>query len=769
MLRSFSTQTASANIAGIARGLIRSGRIVEAAHLCQTSRDVAAVEASIGAILRPMLSSTSPPNSALLRPPAAPTSDAVSPADTAHGNGHQKQLPTLLFFLDHLYPPKPAPVAPTRPGGSGATDRLTLSRSLVSAEYAAPFYRSGYASAVTQLLRAQHLDASRVIHSFLLSRGVFPDHRVFYSLLKRLTEQSNLAPAYLCYRDYVDCYHRPSAQTVGLLIHALALKGSNKSLSHTSIDTITQRYDPWHYATLAFLPPPPLYAPNDPRAVAIPPFPTHPPGHPDLYRAHLARQLPDLPPVTPLLNQLCQDLRTRRIPLTAALLTSLLQCLVYSGEPLGGVRAIFDDMHHGPVQPNPVTYLVMMYGYARQAQPEPVAELLVQLQKVHPGQVTIAHYGVLMYAYSRANRVRGVLRVWDDIQARFRHPNAKVTNILLLALIRGGQPRLAIDVFQQLAHRISPSFFASSSHPPSPSTAPIPSATSYFPLSVLSPPSSPASALASAPTLSPTSTPTLTTITSPTSTPPPASPSPSSTPHPRTRASQRDEEHNASLLIRAHLLNNNLAEAWQMFGRIRCQDPTINSHILESFLRYFIKQSDLWSCERVFNTIDQSSVKSVYWVDYLQLITLAYENRHYILVARFYESMRQKYLNHFPPLLRSGEGSPLARHTLRNWPAFLHLVTGAKPPIATPPLLRGEPYRPICRVQDHQALAQPTMPNRLDGLAIPAAQNERIALGCLKAERPSLALLAYHDYLQYPGVQPIPALEEVFAHLSVAN
>ncbi|RKP36245.1 hypothetical protein BJ085DRAFT_33179 [Dimargaris cristalligena] len=583
MLRSFSTQTASANIAGIARGLIRSGRIVEAAHLCQTSRDVAAVEASIGAILRPMLSSTSPPNSALLRPPAAPTSDAVSPADTAHGNGHQKQLPTLLFFLDHLYPPKPAPVAPTRPGGSGATDRLTLSRSLVSAEYAAPFYR------------------------------------------------------------------------------------------------------------------------------------------------------------------------------------------IYSGEPLGGVRAIFDDMHHGPVQPNPVTYLVMMYGYARQAQPEPVAELLVQLQKVHPGQVTIAHYGVLMYAYSRANRVRGVLRVWDDIQARFRHPNAKVTNILLLALIRGGQPRLAIDVFQQLAHRISPSFFASSSHPPSPSTAPIPSATSYFPLSVLSPPSSPASALASAPTLSPTSTPTLTTIPSPTSTPPPASPSPSSTPHPRTRASQRDEEHNASLLIRAHLLNNNLAEAWQMFGRIRCQDPTINSHILESFLRYFIKQSDLWSCERVFNTIDQSSVKSVYWVDYLQLITLAYENRHYILVARFYESMRQKYLNHFPPLLRSGEGSPLARHTLRNWPAFLHLVTGAKPPIATPPLLRGEPYRPICRVQDHQALAQPTMPNRLDGLAIPAAQNERIALGCLKAERPSLALLAYHDYLQYPGVQPIPALEEVFAHLSVAN
>ncbi|KAJ1968110.1 hypothetical protein IWQ62_001446 [Dispira parvispora] len=617
--------------------------------------------------------------------PSSALSSSTTPSDPSLVASYR----SLFSFLDQLFT---QPASTTR--SSSTPVGPSLIQSLVTARWNKPLYRQGYASVITTLLKLQQWETARLVHIFLLSRGAFPDIRVFNQLLKQLVNNSLVEQAYACYRAFIECHHRPNTYSGCIILHGIAMRGASKSFDNTSADVHLQRYSREH-------------SPRNTNAQVPPALPSDP-SLPSWMNPN-NNYVPPLPPAADVISQVCTDLKQSNVNLDTALLTSVLQCLLYTGEPVESVRLIFNDMLHSSAQPNAVTYLVMMWGYARVGRFTEVVDLLEQLKRSIPlsaGQddsrrPNLAHYGVLMYAYSRAGELAKVLQVWSEVSQQFPRPNVQVFNIVLLALLRSGKHRMALSFFEQLhgPGTAQPSFSYSSG------TSPLSS-----PLPLASEPSTPSG----------------------------------------TTDSAMMSPHTASLLIRAHLLNDDLGQAWHIFCQLQTHDPLVNSHILESFLRFFIKRKDLPACEKLFEAITQESVKPLYWIDYLALIRLAVKQRRYSLVAGYYHSLRVNYQYYFP---RIDPRSTLQKRFPRLWRLLLdcQAVPEGEPcpksrimtlKTDTPTAFANEPTPEA----GTRAQGKPSIREKF---YLPHALAKDIVIACLHANRPDLALLAHHDILAW--------------------
>ncbi|KAJ1648980.1 hypothetical protein IWQ61_009791 [Dispira simplex] len=663
--------------------LITEGDVVTLVRVCRECNSPSLVDYTIQQLAATLATH--------LVDPGTPLS-ALSSSSTTDDSSLAASYRFLFVFLDQLF------IQPTStPRSSTTSAGPSLIQSLVTARWHKPLYRQGYTSAIITLLKLRQWETARMVHVFLLSQGVFPDIRVFNQLLKQLVSNSLVEQAYACYRAFIECHHRPNTYSGCIILHGVAMRGASKSFDNTSADVHLQRYNREQSLGDA--------------NTEVPPVLHSDPSLPSWMNPTMIG-VPPLPPAADVISQVCTDLKQNNVVLDTALLTSVLQCLLYTGEPVESVRLVFNDMFHSNAPPNAVTYLVMMWGYARLGRFTEVVDLLELLKRSAPSsslpvgqdvpyRPNLAHYGVLMYAYSRAGELAKVLQVWSKVSQQFPRPNAQVFNIVLLALLRSGKHRMALSFFEQLhgSSTVQPSFSYSSE------TSPL-----KTPLPLTGEPSTPVGAI---------------------------DPEMMST-------------HTASLLIRAHLLNDDLGEAWRIFCQLQTHDPLVNSHILESFLRFFIKRKDLAACEKLFEAITQESVKPLYWIDYLALIQLAVKQRRYGLVAEYYHSLRVKYQYYFP---RLDPHNTLQKRFPRLWRLLLDRQA----------VLEGEPHsrsRIMTFMTDIPTsfTNEPTpeagtraqgKPSVREKFYLPRALAKDIVTACLHANRLDLALLAHHDILTW--------------------
>ncbi|KAJ1927673.1 hypothetical protein IWQ60_002729 [Tieghemiomyces parasiticus] len=723
----------------LAAALARCGRLAEAGRFCRQVGRPPVVAAVVEHIIRPLISSTGQSRS--------PLDDSTTTASVIT-EPSEVTLEHLCTFLAVLYPQSAAP-----PG-------LALTKALLASRGHTNLLREGYTLAVGGLLRLSHYTAARALHSFLVHRGVLPDIKLVNALLKALVTHSTWVEAYVAYRDFVDARHRPNAYTGTILMNGLARQpGTTQSLGNTAAPAILDRYRRPHLR-----PPPAFLAPTErpaplryqstpPDAADSETMPTPATTNGASYRAYRHRRPTNLPAPLEAIGHILADLRAGGVQLNTAFLTALLQCLIALGQPLDQVRTIFDDMRAGSnaattthAAPNAVTYLVMMWGYARAGAYRETAALLGDLRTHRPHLADISHYGVLMYAYSRAQQIPALLETWRTVRRLFPTPNARVVNVLLFALVRQGRPQMALDFFAQLGRQS-----LEETREGSEGAQRGASQSRGMPAARHGDEDAPGAIAQCLRATRPATTTASTT----------------------TAEYGRNTEHMTSLLIRAHLLEGQLGPAWQLFCRVPCADPVAQAHVLESFLRYFISQGDIVASEKLFAAISADPVKMVYWLDYLRLIVLASRHGNYEFVARLYASMRRAYLHYFPRVTAASSARVQPR-----WPRLWQQTTvgqtmdeGAE--LDSNPLLvdaRPESVAPLVTGGHSGGSSDRTIApkvSRMDHFHITEEQQLLIAEGCCRADRASLALLAYHDYLGIPS--PVPPLLGVEQGLHAAE